>query len=265
VNILEKIVLHKRKEVTDRKAQTSIANLEQSEFFGRTCVSLSETLKRANPIGIIAEMKRSSPSTGMMRPNLDVPNLGQDYIHSGASALSILTDSEFFAGKNEDLRTARKSNDAPILRKDFIVDEYQLIEAKSIGADCILLIAACLETRDCARLAESARSLGLEVLLEVHSKEEIDAYPNEHINLIGINNRNLKTFQTSIQHSLDLYDSLPQELVKISESGISNGAQLRELKNRGFDGFLIGGHFMKSNDPATACKDLIKEFKKTAL
>jgi len=265
MNILEKIVAHKQQEVAACKERRSIAELEKIDSFERDVLSLSEAIRNSDPLGIISEIKRASPSTGAIKENVDVATLSQAYIEAGASALSILTDYHFFGGRNEDLQTARANNQCPILRKDFIIDEYQIIEAKSIGADCILLIAACLEPILCKTLASTAHSLGLEVLLEVHKEEEIESHFNSNVNLIGVNNRNLKSFKTSIENSLKLYDSLPKDVTKISESGISTAAHLKELKQSGYDGFLIGGHFMKTEQPALSCKELIEDFKSLAL
>jgi len=178
-------------------------------------------------------------------------------MQSGASALSVLTDNEFFGGSSKDLTEARKFNFCPILRKDFIVDEYQIYEARSIGADAILLIASCLEKKQIQLLAEIARVLGLEVLLEVHNEEELEKV-NSFVNVVGVNNRNLKTFKTDIQMSRDLYQKIPDDFVKISESGINNPEDLAELKHIGFDGFLIGGYFMAQIDPDRACRELIR-------
>jgi indole-3-glycerol phosphate synthase len=183
-------------------------------------------------------------------------------MQAGASALSILTDKEFFGGKNEDLTTARKFNFCPILRKDFIIDEYQIIEAKSIGADCILLIAAALEPIRLKELAVFAHSLGLEVLMEVHDGEELDASLNEHLDLIGVNNRSLKTFEVSLETSFGLVDRIPAEFIKISESGISRPETLTSLKNAGFAGFLIGENFMKSARPEQAAYNFMHEYRR---
>lgn len=259
MNILEKIIAHKKKEVQNLKDSVSIKKLEQSLFFDNKVFSLSEHLKRPNKLGIIAEIKRSSPSTGSLNESVNVEQLSTSYIESGASALSILTDNHFFGGKNQDLQIARKFNSCPILRKDFIIDEFQIIEAKSIGADCILLIAACLEKNQCKYLAQFAKSFGLEVLLEIHSKDEIDSHYNQYLDLIGVNNRNLQTFTTNIANSIQLFENLPKGLTKISESGIKEATDIMQLKQIGFDGFLIGGHFMKTSDPANTCKNLIKK------
>ena len=182
-------------------------------------------------------------------------------MQAGASALSILTDTQFFGGKNEDLTTARKYNFCPILRKDFTVDEYQIIEAKSIGADAILLIAAVLQPQEIDQLAQAAHALGLEVLLEVHNLGELKASICPHVDLIGVNNRNLKDFVVSVDVSLELAEHIPGDFIKVSESGISQAATIRKLQQAGYRGFLIGETFMKHSRPEKACFDLISELK----
>ena len=179
-------------------------------------------------------------------------------MQAGASALSILTDEKFFKGSNADLTEARKFNFCPILRKDFVVDEYQIIEAKSIGADAILLIAECLEKDEIAQFAKLAKSLGLEVLMEVHSKDQLSKICPD-LDLIGVNNRNLGTFEVSVQTSIDLFDHIPSDFVRISESGISEPKTIRELKAVGFDGFLIGERFMGTGEPGRACRGFVGE------
>ncbi|HLV41069.1 MAG TPA: indole-3-glycerol phosphate synthase TrpC [Brumimicrobium sp.] len=261
MNILEQIVDYKRKVVQETRELNPVKRLEQSIFFETTPVSLKTYLTREDKVGVIAEIKRSSPSTGVINNQIDVEKLSINYMQAGASALSVLTDTKYFGGSNIDLEIARKNNFCPILRKEFIIDEYQIIEAKSIGADCILLIAACLTPQECKTLAAFAKSLNLEVLLEVQAKEEIDSYVNPYIDIIGVNNRNLKDFTTNISNSIELLEFLPKELVKISESGIKTAEQMLELKNAGFDGFLIGGYFMHYDDPGEACKNLIKNYK----
>lgn len=262
MSILKTIVDYKRTVVQESKLLTSINELEKSFSFGNQPISLKAFLKKEDHVGIIAEIKRGSPSTGIINSNVDVKHLSNAYIQSGASALSILTDTKFFGGTNTDVEIARQVNECPILRKDFIIDEYQIVEAKSIGADCILLIAACLSPKECKELAVFAKSLQLEVLLEVRTKEEIDSHINEFVDIIGVNNRNLKDFKTDIANSKVLFEYLPKELVKISESGISKASQILELKQVGFDGFLIGGFFMKHEEPGKACATLINNYKK---
>lgn len=257
MSILQIIIDYKKTKVQEAKELNPIKRLESSLFFHSETVSLKKYLKREDKVGIIAEIKRASPSSGAINNNIDVEKLSIAYMQAGASALSVLTDTKFFGGSNQDLETARKFNYCPILRKDFIVDEYQIIEAKSIGADCILLIAACISPKQCKELSLFSKSLDLEVLLEVRTKEEIDSHTNEFVDLIGVNNRNLMDFTTHISNSIMLFEHLPKELVKLSESGITNASQIHELKKAGYDGFLIGGYLMKHEEPGVACKALI--------
>jgi indole-3-glycerol phosphate synthase len=262
MNILDKIIAHKKLEVAEKSSLVPVKLLEQSVYFDSNVVSMKKYIKHEDKTGIIAEFKRKSPSKGAINTNASVETVSIGYMQAGASALSILTDKEFFGGKNEDLTTARKFNFCPILRKDFIIDEYQIIEAKSIGADCILLIAAALEPKKLKELAVFAHSLGLEVLMEVHDGEELDASLNEHLDLIGVNNRSLKTFEVSLETSFGLVDRIPAEFIKISESGISQPETLVELKKAGFDGFLIGENFMKSARPEQAAYNFMHEYRR---
>lgn len=258
MTILDEIIAFKRKEVAERSETHPIKLLEQSLYFQSECVSLKHYITRDDKSGIIAEFKRKSPSKGMINEFADIEKTSIGYMQAGASALSVLTDTHFFGGKNEDLTTARKFNFCPILRKDFTVSEYQIIEAKSIGADAILLIAAVLTKEEIKQFTATAHQLGLEVLLEVHIQEELDKYIPE-ISLAGINNRNLKTFDVDFENSIRLAQQLPTGTVKIAESGISDYKNIIELKQRGFDGFLIGENFMKAASPELECKKFIEQ------
>lgn len=258
MDILEKIIAYKKQEVVERQGLFPAKLLEQSIYFNGTPVSLRKYLQREDKSGIIAEFKRQSPSKGMINKHAPVERTTIGYMQAGASALSVLTDTEFFAGKNEDLTTTRKFNFCPVLRKDFIIDEYQIIEAKSIGADAILLIAAALEPQKLKELAAFAKSLGLEVLMEVHNKEELEQSLNEHLAVVGVNNRDLKTFEVSTDTSKALSSSIPDDFVKISESGISDPATIMDLKSYGFQGFLIGETFMRSSRPEKAAATFIE-------
>jgi indole-3-glycerol phosphate synthase len=261
MNILEKIISHKREDVERRRNLYPLALLEKSHFFNSQPISMRKYLLREDLLGIIAEFKRKSPSKGDINRYASVERTTIGYMQAGASALSVLTDETFFGGKSEDLITARKFNFCPILRKDFVVDEYQVVEAKSIGADAILLIAAVLHPAEIEGLAKLAHSFGMEVLLEVHDREELAQSFNEHIDMVGVNNRNLKTFEVDIQTSLDLLPFMPQGVVKISESGISSAAAIHKLKAAGYEGFLIGETFMKHSRPEKACAELIKSMR----
>ncbi|MDN5199825.1 indole-3-glycerol phosphate synthase TrpC [Fulvivirgaceae bacterium BMA10] len=261
MHILDKILLHKQKEVEERKGLFPTKLLEQSTYFTGKPVSLKKYILRPDKSGIIAEIKRKSPSKGNINPYVSIEKTSIGYMQAGASALSVLTDYEFFGGTNEDLKTARKFNFCPILRKDFIIDEYQIIEAKSIGADVILLIAAALTPERLKQLAEFAKSFDLEVLMEVHNEEELQSNIIESVDLIGVNNRNLKTFEVSIENSIRLAPLIPEQYIKVSESGISDPQKIVELSNHGFQGFLMGEHFMHHSRPEKACYDFIHELK----
>ena len=257
MNILEKIVEKKKEEVAQRKELYPIKLLEKSLYFPGKTVSLKKYLKREGSSQIIAEFKKKSPSKGFINPYAQVEKISVGYMQAGAAALSILTDTEFFGGSNQDLLTARKFNFCPILRKDFIIDPYQIIESKSIGADVILLIAAILSEQEVKELSAFAKSLELEVLLEVHDADEIKKSDLTHVDVVGINNRNLKTFEVSIENSMRLLSLLPKDKIKIAESGIDNIDTIKQLKEAGFEGFLMGEYFMKQPKPEWAAKQLI--------
>ncbi len=258
MDILEKILAQKHKEVSERKSLYPIKLLERSTFFESPTVSFKKYLLREDKLGIIAEFKRKSPFKGMINKYADVERTSIGYMQAGASALSVLTDSEFFGGKNEDLTTARKFNYCPILRKDFIIDEYQIVEAKSIGADVVLLLANVLSVSQIKQFAQFAKSLGLEVLLEIRDKEELQSV-NEFVDAVGVNNRNLKDFSVNTSQSFDLANLIPSEFVKVSESGIDSVKTIIDLKDAGFRGFLMGEAFMKNSRPEIACANFIKE------
>lgn len=265
MNILDEIIAHKHKEVANRKSLFPEKLLEQSIYFGSKTVSLRKYIQREDKSGIIAEIKRKSPSKGVINQHVSIERTSIGYMQAGASALSVLTDEKFFGGKNEDLTTARKFNFCPILRKEFVIDAYQILEAKSIGADAVLLIAACLEPNEIKELAKFAKSLGLETLLEVHNKPELDNSLNEYIDLVGVNNRDLKTFEVTIHTSLELVNHIPDSFVKVSESGISQPEAIQQLKEAGYDGFLMGERFMQSSRPEKACAQFIEQLNQSAV
>lgn len=258
MNVLEKIIDYKHKEVAERRELVPIKKLESSAHFSAPIVSLSRYLHRPDKVGIIAEIKRKSPSKGVLNKYISVEKLSIGYMQAGASALSILTDTEFFGGSNDDLTTARKFNYCPILRKDFIVDEYQIVEARAIGADAILLIAGVLDAKQISEFSAFAASLGLEVLLEIHSLEELPE-DLENINIIGINNRDLRDFSTDVNRSFEIAEQLPKETTKISESGLHDTETILKLKKAGFDGFLIGEAFMRNSRPEAVCAELVQK------
>jgi indole-3-glycerol phosphate synthase len=261
IDILEKIVAQKRIEIEQRKGENPLHILTTRPAFKESPNSLVRALTRETSSGIISEFKRKSPSLGWISQYADAETVTRGYVSAGAAGISCLTDFPFFGGTVDDFRRVRRANyNTPILRKDFIVDEYQLFEAKAWGADVILLIAECLTKQQVAHLANIAHDLGLEVLLEMHSESELEKI-NDHINMVGINNRDLKTFRVSIQTSIDLAPKIPNQFVKIAESGISQPQTLPQLRAVGYKGFLIGEAFMKTADPAQSLQQFIADSK----
>jgi indole-3-glycerol phosphate synthase len=261
MNILDTIVEYKRREVNDRKQVMPVTELEKRSLFQRPVASIKKQLAASNTSGIIAEFKRKSPSKGIINSTAKADSTTMEYVQAGSSALSVLTDSNFFGGSDDDFLTARLANSCPMLRKDFIIDEYQIVEAKSIGADVILLIAASLEPAVLRNFASLAHSLGLEVLMEVHNETELLQNLSADADLIGVNNRNLKTFEVSTDVSKRLFPLIPKEVIKISESGIDNVEAIVELREIGFQGFLMGQRFMEQDEPGLACKNFIRELR----
>jgi indole-3-glycerol phosphate synthase len=259
MNILDKIIEHKKIEVAEAKAKCSEVELKQMPGFSRQTFSLKQFLLNENKTGLIVEFKRQSPSKGIINATADVIEVTKAYTENGASCLSVLTDKHFFGGTNEDLQKARINN-IPILRKDFIIDEYQILEARAIGADVILLIAACLSPERVKELALYATSLGLEVLLEIHSKEELQHICDE-TEIVGVNNRDLKTFTVDINRSIELSKKIPANKIKIAESGINDVETICTFRNAGFKGFLIGENFMKQPDPTIAFAEFVNQLK----
>ena len=261
---LNTIVEHKIVEVKERQELYPVQLLERSIYFRAQSVSLSKYLLREDKSGIIAEIKKQSPSLGIINKYVNVEKTSIGYMQAGASALSILTDKTFFGGSSEDLSIARKFNFCPILRKEFIINEYQIIESKSIGADAILLIAAILSKEEIIQFTDLAQSLGMEVLLELHGKDELEKLYHK-VNVVGVNNRNLNTMQIDVNQSFVMSDLLPKETIKVSESGIDSIDTILKLKAAGYQGFLIGSLFMKHPQPDLACKEFIKQLNAQSL
>lgn len=255
MTILDKIIESKRAEVVSRKISAPLSALVNAPLYGRKCLSMKESLLNSES-GIISEFKRKSPSLGWINEEADVVEVAAGYSAAGASGISILTDSEFFGGSPLDIMAARQFVACAVLRKDFMIDEYQLYEAKAMGADVVLLIAAALTVKQTLELASKAHELGLEVLLEVHNEQEL-GHANDFVDMLGVNNRNLKTFEQSIQTSFDLAALIPDQFVKVSESGISKIETVRELRAAGYKGFLMGENFMKEENPASALVNFI--------
>lgn len=259
MNILDKIVAQKKLEVAERKALRDINALQKEPFFNKETLSLKSFLLNPAKTGIIAEFKRKSPSKGLINGHSTVEEVTAAYAQYGASGLSVLTDEVFFGGAMKDLTTAT-FNEVPLLRKDFMIDEYQLIEAKAYGAEVILLIAACLSPEKLRQMAVTAHNIGLEVLLEIHDNTELGHICPE-VDMVGVNNRNLKNFEVNIDTSLSLIQHIPAEKPAIAESGISQTDTIITLQKAGFKGFLIGENFMKEKSPAVAFEDFVKELK----
>ncbi|MBK9225127.1 MAG: indole-3-glycerol phosphate synthase TrpC [Flavobacterium sp.] len=258
MNILDKIIFDKKREVELKKSLIPVSQLENSILFGSRTISLSKIL-RSSQTGIIAEHKRRSPSKAEINYNFTVEEVVKGYESAGVCGISVLTDGKYFGGSLDDLLLARASVNVPLLRKEFVVDEYQILEAKAHGADLILLIAAVLTREEIKQLSEFAESLGLEVLLEVHDLEELQKSIMPSLNMIGVNNRNLKTFEVSLDFSKELASEIPNEFVKVSESGISSIEAINDLKNYGYKGFLIGENFMKTDNAGEAAKQFISK------
>jgi indole-3-glycerol phosphate synthase len=256
MDILDKIMADKRREVKERKQQVPPEDLEAFPHFKRPVLSLRDKLDRNPAGGIIAEFKRKSPSRGMIKETADPVEITRGYKEAGACGLSVLTDNKYFAGSPEDLIRVREAHHLPILRKDFMIEEYQILEARAWGADVVLLIAAVLGKERIRDLSRLASSIGLEVLLEVHREAEL-ALLNEYVDMVGVNNRDLKKMVTDVNTSLALAEKIPADFLKISESGISNAGTMLALRAHGYRGFLIGEYFMQSPDPAGACRRLI--------
>lgn len=258
MNILDKIIFDKKREVILKKSIIPVSQLESSVFFERQTISLSQKLKTSST-GIIAEHKRRSPSKSVINHNFTVEEVVKGYENAGACGISVLTDGKYFGGSLDDLLLARASVNIPLLRKEFIVDEYQILEAKAFGADLILLIAAVLTREEIKSLSEFAKKLGLEVLLEVHNQEELEKSIMPTLDMIGVNNRNLKTFEVSLDFSKQLAAQIPNDFVKVSESGISSIEAIAELRPYGYNGFLIGENFMKTDNAGQAATEFISK------
>ena len=259
MTILDKIIEAKKEEIAHQKKLVDIEMLRKIPGFTRECISLKANLLIKGSSGIIAEFKQKSPSKGDINLSASVEEVTKAYVEAGAAGLSVLTEPKFFGGSQANLIKARETNpEIPILRKDFMIDPYQLVEAKAYGADVILLIAACLEREQAKLLAKEAKTLGFEVLMEVHNEKELEKI-NDFVDIVGINNRDLRTFDVDIETSVRLGKLIPDRFVKISESGLSGAKEIHYLCENGFKGFLIGETFMKTDNPGEACKKFIAQ------
>ncbi|MFT7899613.1 indole-3-glycerol phosphate synthase TrpC [Tenacibaculum ascidiaceicola] len=262
MTILDKIIAFKKQEVAKIKAEVAVKKLVESPNFKRETLSLKKSLLEPYSTGIIAEFKRQSPSKGIINDKATITEVTNGYLDANVAAQSILTDTSFFGGTMADLMEARAINEQkPILRKDFIVDGFQIVEAKAIGADVVLLIATCLTAEQLKNYGQLATDLGLEVLYEIHTQEDLDKIGDLDNKIIGINNRNLKTFEVDLEHSINLASQIPDTVVKVSESGISDPRIITGLKEHGFHGFLIGENFMKTENPGQACQEFIDQIR----
>jgi len=258
MKILDKIVRDKKLEVDKLSSNSSIKELESSSLFSRQCISLKDSILKSTG-GIICEFKRRSPSNNNINYKSNISEVVKGYQKAGAAGLSILTDKQYFDGDIQDILEIRDISSIPILRKEFIISEYQIIEAKSIGSDAILLIASILSKEEIKNYSSLAKDIGLEVLFEIHNAEELEKMSGDNIDIIGVNNRNLDTLEIDLQNSVNLYNKIPNSFVKISESGISKVESILKLREVGYQGFLIGENFMKTDDPFESAYNFIKE------
>lgn len=256
MNILDKIIRDKAQEVASKKKLIPLSYLLKSPLFDRKVISMSKSVSTGS--GIIAEFKRRSPSKQVINHKDSIIEVVHGYEKAGASGVSVLTDTKYFGGSLDDLVQARDHLNIPLLRKEFIIDPYQIYEAKAFGADTILLIAAVLSPEQMIVFSQLAHELGLEVLLEVHNEEELKRSELDHVDLVGVNNRNLKTFEVSLETSKKLSEMIPDNKVKISESGISSVDSILSLKKFGYKGFLIGENFMKTEVPGNSAVQFIR-------
>lgn len=260
-DILQKIISAKRIEVTKRRQHIDVEMLKDRALYRRKTRSLKEALTASEQYGIIAEFKRKSPSQSDINRGADPAQVSAGYAAAGATAMSVLTDQDFFGAEPKDIGTVRETVNLPIIRKDFMIDPYQLHEAKAMGADAILLIAACLDAKTLDELATGAKNLGLDVLCEVHDESELSRV-SPAVDIVGVNNRNLKTFEVSISQSLRIGEKIPAGMLKISESGIEDAQSIVALKQEGFRGFLIGTYFMRQPDPGVALANFLREVRR---
>ena len=260
--VLDRIIARKRQEVADRQSKRSIKELksilaDQDATRGFTDRLVNQAM--AQKSAVIAEIKRASPSKGLLRADFQPALHAQQYERAGASCLSILTDQDFFQGSDDDLQAARGACNLPVIRKDFMVDPYQIIESRVLGADCILLIVAALDDADLRRLHDTALSVGLNVLIEVHDERELERALALDNQLIGINNRNLHTFETRLNVTLDLLQHIPDDRLLITESGIMRPKDVELMHAHGIYGFLVGEALMREPDPGVALTGLFQD------
>ena len=262
-DVLKRIVTKKWEEVEHKKSLKSISEMkrisEETSYDRRGFIDAIRCCHQLGRVGVIAEIKKASPSKGIIRKHLDPGQIARSYESGGATCLSVLTDEFFFQGNDQNLSQAREASNIPVLRKDFILDPYQIYEAAAIGSDCVLLIASILSEDELKQLNQLALSVGLDTLIEVHNLVELTTVKSLNPPLIGINNRDLHTFDVSLNVTLDLLDSIPEETLVISESGIKNRENIMRLTEAGVDGFLVGEALMRHNDPGRKLKELFSQ------
>ncbi len=257
--ILDQILDDTRDLVAERKAVTPAAALMRRSAFHAPTLSLARALRRPDGPAVIAECKRASPSEGIIRPEYDPAVIARAYKQAAAAAISVLTEPTHFQGSLDHLAAVRHAVDLPVIRKDFVLDEYQLIEARAYGADAVLLIVAALEDAQLRDLLEAARDLGLGVLVEVHDDAEVDRLDLEAVDVLGVNSRDLKTFEVDLGRAERIFATLPERIVRVAESGIRTAADAARLRRAGADAFLVGTHFMRQTDPGRALAALRRE------
>jgi len=258
-DILKKILNRKLEEISDRSSHTSIETLKETAAKADTPRGFSQAIRQrldAGQSAVIAEIKKASPSKGVLREDFNPGEIAKAYAQSGAACLSVLTDKDFFQGSESALQSARAACALPVIRKDFLIDAYQVLEARAISADCILLIAAALNDKQLAELYQQAVELGMDVLVEVHDREELERVLPLKPMLLGINNRNLRTFDVSLNTTLDLLADIPKDTITVTESGILTVADVELMRGHGIDAFLVGEAFMRTDNPGTALETL---------
>lgn len=260
MSILKEIIEHKKKEVYETRVMVNELTYNIVPMYKKTRVRLKKRLSEHEGPAVIAEFKRQSPSKGSINPMVHTKDIAPQYEDACAVAMSVLTDEKYFGGELQDLRDARKNCKLPLLRKDFIVDEYQLKQSKAYGADIILLIASALSLEECNTLAEKAKALKLDVLLEIHDESELK-YINPNVDFVGVNNRDLKTMTVNIDNAIKLAKKIPDNYIKVAESGIDSVETVKKMYKAGFKLFLIGEHFMKEDEPGMAASAFIESLK----
>lgn len=258
-DILNRILARKQQEISARRQTMSLDDLQQQALAASAPRGFVAALKRRVELGesaVIAEIKKASPSKGVIRENFDVVEIAQSYEAGGASCLSVLTDQDFFQGHEDFLVAARSACQLPVIRKDFIVDPYQVVESRAIGADCILLIVAALDDETLAGLHQHARTLGMDVLVEVHNREELERALKLELEMVGINNRDLRTFDTSLDTTIKLLELIPAGCLVVTESGIHSREDIALMRQHDVNAFLVGEAFMRVPDPGQGLREL---------